>query len=200
MISITAVVEGMSDEGAVKSILNECGFSVGMFQGRSGCAEIIKKLPAYNNAAKFSPWFVLLDLDSVDLCVVDKVQKWMPRPSELMIFRVAVAELESWLLADSEAIADFLGVSRAKIPFDPDALADPKQELVNLARRSRKRDIREGLVPRPRSGTSVGPTYVSDIREFGQTRWRPRIAAHNSPSLRRCLNRLDELADRLNSG
>lgn len=197
VIPITAVVEGASDEGAVKSILRECGFSVGMFQGRSGCSNIIKKLPACNNAAKFSPWFVLLDLDSTDICVVEQVQEWLPTPSDFMVFRVAVTEMESWLLADSEEMAKFLGVAEGKIPRDPDSLADPKQAIVNLARKSRKRDIREGLVPRPNSGTNVGPTYVSDISGFGNSSWRPRVAAERSPSLHRCLNRLEELAQRL---
>lgn len=198
MSKVTVAVEGMSDEGAVKAILREYGLSVSMFQGREGKDSILKKLSAYNNAARFSPWFVLVDLDSNSHCVVDSVNKWLPNPSEYMVFRVAVTELESWLLADSERISQFLGVARDLIPRDPDTLEDPKREIVNLARRSRRREIREGLVPRPRSGTSVGPTYVSDIREFGQKNWRPRIAAEESPSLARCMKRVEELARILN--
>ncbi|MFB7471223.1 hypothetical protein [Kitasatospora sp. NPDC056184] len=196
MISITAVVEGMSDEGAVLSILRECDFAPSMFQGKRGRAEVLKKLAAYNQAARLSPWFVLVDLDS-DSCVVSSTKQWLPNPSEFMIFRVAVTELEAWLLADRQAIASFLGVAESTIPRNPDFLTDPKQDLINLARRSRKRDIREGLVPRPNSGTSIGPTYVSDIREFGRTMWRPRIAAEESPSLARCILRLDEFRQRL---
>lgn len=197
MITITVAVEGPSDEGAVAAILKECGFTIGMFVGGGGRTSILKKLGAYNLAAKHSPWFVLVDLDSPDSCVVEKVGNWLPNPSDMMIFRVAVAELESWLLADREAIANFLGVSQDKVPRNPDSLPDPKQTIINLARVSKKRDIREGIAPKPKSGATVGPTYVSDIRDFGQNQWRPRIAASASPSLERCIRRLDELATRL---
>lgn len=195
---VTVAIEGMSDEGAVRAILRECGLSVSMIQGRGGKDSLLKKLTAYNKAARFSPWFVLVDLDTVNSCVVDSVAKWLPSPADYMVFRVAVTELESWLLADAERVAEFLGVAHSVIPKNPDRLRDPKQEIINLARKSRKREIREGLVPRPGSGTSIGPTYASDIREFGQTFWRPRIAARESPSLARCLERVEELAARLN--
>lgn len=190
-------VEGDSDEGAVRSILREFGLSVRLTQGKSGKDGLLKKLPAYNKSAKHIPWFVLVDMDSADSCVVEKVNAWLRDPSDLMVFRVAVAELEAWLLADREAIADFLGVSKAKIPRNPDQISDPKQVIVNLARTSRRRDIREGLVPRPKSGIAVGPTYASDVRYFGDELWRPRIAALESPSLNRCLRRVEELAERL---
>ncbi len=187
-------VEGISDEGAVRSILREFGLTVSLVQGKGGKSALLKKLPSYNQAAKFMPWFVLVDLDRVDGCVVASAREWLPVPADLMVFRVAVAELESWLLADRDAIADFLGVSVSRIPRNPDSLPDPKQEIINLARKSRRRDIREGLVPRPNSGTSVGPTYASDIREFGLRLWRPKVAADESPSLARCLQRVEQLA------
>jgi hypothetical protein len=198
MNQVMVGIEGISDEGAVRAILREFGLTVKMIQGKNGKDSLLKKLPAYNNAAIHFPWFVLVDLDLGDGCVVEKLSKWLPRPSANMVFRVAVAELEGWLLADREAIADFLGVAESKIPRNPDSLGDPKQAIINLARKSRKRDIREGLVPRPQSGASVGPTYASDIRDFGQHHWRPRVAAETSPSLARCLLRVEQLAERLN--
>ncbi|MEU9607732.1 hypothetical protein [Streptomyces sp. NPDC048057] len=194
MNKVMIAVEGISDEGAVRSILRECGLSVNMVQGKGGKSSLLKKLPAYNQAARFMPWFVLVDMDSVDDCVVANVREWLPAPAEQMVFRVAVTELESWLLADREAVADFLGVSASKVPRNPDLLQDPKQEIINLARKSRRRDVREGLVPRPSSGASVGPTYASDIRDFGFRLWRPRVAAEESPSLARCLQRVEQLA------
>ncbi|WP_145784188.1 hypothetical protein [Streptomyces sp. CNQ-509] len=194
MNQVIAAVEGVSDQGAVRAILNEFNLSVQMFQGGKGKNDLLKKLPAYNKAAQHIPWFVLVDMDSVDGCVAEEKAKWLPIPSEYMVFRIAVTELESWLLADREAMAEFLSVPFNKIPNNQDQLGNPKQEIINLARKSRRRDIRDGLVPDQRSGASIGPTYASDISKFGEQMWRPRVAAQESPSLARCLYRVEELA------
>ena len=110
-----------------------------------------------------------------------------------MCFRVAVRQIEAWLLADSERLARFLSIAIARVPVDPEALDNPKETLVNLARHSRRRDIREDMVPRPRSGRSVGAAYTSRLIEFAETQWRPEIAAERADSLRRCRIRIERL-------
>ena len=114
----------------------------------------------------------------------------------------AVREVEAWLLADAARLGRFLGVPAARIPLSPDTLRNPKQEMVNLARRSRSRSIREDLVPRPEGGRQVGPAYTSRLIEFVQgaaNGWRPavvpclrkgEVAAGASNSLARCLRSL----------
>ena len=191
------MVEGASDEGMARSILIECGLMPGIVSGRHGKDHIKKKIRGYNHAAKRIPWFVLVDLDDPNSCPAELCNIWLPEPGNFMVLRVAVVEMESWLMADREMTATFLGVAISKVPTMPDGLPDPKQYLINLARRSRKREIREGLVPRIGSGALVGPTYASDIGNFGRTQWRPNVAAQNSPSLARCIARLRELAARL---
>ena len=109
-----------------------------------------------------------------------------------MCFRLAVRAIESWLLADAEQLAAFLRVSSAKIPVNPDGEHDPKMTLVNLARYSTKKNIREDMVPREGSGGKVGPGYVGRVIEFAQL-WRPEVAAERSDSLRRCLAALETL-------
>jgi hypothetical protein len=65
-------------------------------------------------------------------------------------------------------------------------LTDPKRELVNLARRSRKREIFTDLVP---AGTArVGKGFVEQVRRFCRDGWRPGIAAKHCDSLRRCID------------
>jgi hypothetical protein len=103
-----------------------------------------------------------------------------------MCFRVAVHEVEAWLLADRQQMARFLGVNPAKIPQTPDSLGDPKRTLVNLARDSPRRDLREDMVPRPNSGRWEGPAYASRLIEFVHRFWRPSAAESRSESLRRC--------------
>ncbi len=69
-------------------------------------------------------------------------------------FLLWVRHVEAWLLADRERISAFLGVGTVKVPRDPETLEDPTRTLVDLARQSRRRDIREDMVPRPGSGRS----------------------------------------------
>lgn len=193
-MEISVAVEGLSDRGVVSAIVRTCGLSVTHLYGGHGKSALLKKLSGYNAAAEYSPWLVLVDLDDDGPCPGQKRSEWLPTPSRLMRFRIAVREAEAWLLADAEEIARFLGVSRALIPVQPEELSDPKETLVGLARRSSKRDIRDGLVPREGSGRSVGPTYASDISEFARSQWRPLVAVESAPSLERCILRVNELA------
>jgi hypothetical protein len=91
------------------------------------------------------------------------------------------------MLADRSAIAEFMRVSRRRIPADPDALHEPKVELVNVARHSRLRSIRGDLVPQQGKSGKVGAGYEPRMREFIVDAWDPRRAALNSPSLRRAI-------------
>lgn len=190
MGSVSVVVEGPSDEGAVRAIVRECGHDVARILGRKGRGYIEKNIKAYSEAARFSPWFVLIDLDNVAKCPGDLRVELLEQEHEQLVFRIAVVELEAWLLADRERVAQFLHVSQALIPRSPETLTGPKECLIGLARRSRSRTVREGLVPREGSGAQVGPQYVSMVNDFGERLWRPEIAAEAAPSLHRCMQHL----------
>ena len=97
-------------------------------------------------------------------------------------------------MADPETLASYLDVPRNRITGDPESLDDPKGEMVNLARRSRKRRVRRDMVPREGSGRSVGPAYPGRLIEYATTEWRPEIAERNSESLMRALRCLRRLA------
>jgi hypothetical protein len=116
-----------------------------------------------------------------------------------MCFRVAVRQVESWLLADRERLAKFLAVSTAKIPPVPEAINNPKNTVIELARQSRRREIREDMVPRPGSARAVGPAYTARLIEFvigGERGWRPDVAARHSESLNRSLRCLVRIMQR----
>ncbi len=96
-------------------------------------------------------------------------------------------------MADAKALAAFVGISRDRIPPAPEQLPDPKRALVNLARRSRHRAVKQDMVPREGSGRAVGPAYGSRLTEFVENDWRPDVASERAESLRRamaCLQRL----------
>jgi len=192
--TVSVVIEGPSDEGAVRAICRSVGLQITETFGRKGRRYIEKNIKNFNEAAKFSAWFVLIDLDKFHKCPGVFRRELLEMAQASLVFRIAVVELEAWLLADREAAADFLGVSKAQITRDPEGLEYPKEYLIGLASRSRFRSIREGLVPREGSGAHVGREYVSMINEYGERRWRPEVAAEATPSLARCLEHLRSLS------
>ena len=108
-----------------------------------------------------------------------------------MLFRVVVNEIESWLLADAVNISKFLRIPLKKIARAPEQLADPKQTLTNLARRSTDRKIREGVAPV--HGAREGREYNPLLRSFVEESWSPVNAAKVAPSLLRAMDRLARL-------
>jgi len=194
-ILIYGAAEGPTDEAVLKRLLAEAGAVPGAVYGQNGKQSLKRDIRGYNNAALYSSWFVLIDLDHDAPCPSALREEWLPEPAPKMCFRVAVREVEAWLLGDRERISAFLGIGTVKVPRDPESLDDPKRTMVDLARQSRRRDIREDMVPRPGSGRSVGPAYTSRMIEFTSDsgRWRPEVAAENSRSLLRCRNALNRL-------
>lgn len=190
---LSAAVEGIVDEAVLRRLVTESGGVLHRAHGGEGKPALRRSIAGYNNAARFSPWVVLVDLDRDADCVPPFVADWLPDPSPLMRFRVAVRAVEAWLIADRRSIASFLSVPVSRVPPDPDAQPDPKRVLVTLARHSRRRDVREDMVPRDGSGRSVGRAYTSRLVDFVGTTWQPDQAAQYSDSLRRCRQRIAEL-------
>jgi len=193
---VTAAVEGMVDEAVAQRLVEHIGAEIGPVHGRQGKAQLRKNLNAYNQAARYAPWLVLMDPDSEAECGPALRLMLLSNPAPMMRFRIAVREVESWLLADRERFAKFLGVSAAAFPIAPETEPDPKRTVVELARRSKRREIREDIIPRIGSGRSEGPGYASRMMEFALDRkrgWRPDVAASHAESLRRCLAALSTL-------
>lgn len=197
---ISGAVEGIVDEAVFRRIVLLARAEPGAVYGKNGKPHLLQRLPGYNNAARFSPWLVLVDLDHDEECPPPFRASALPVPSALMCFRVAVREVEAWLLADFERMAAFLDVDPNWIPRQPELAADPKRVLIDLAKRSHNRDISRDLVPRQGSGRTEGPAYASRLVEFASnTRagWRPTVAAKSSESLTRCLKCLRLLVRRV---
>jgi len=194
LLTISAAVEGPLDAAVVRCLIAHVGCALGTVYVKNGKEELRKKINAYNNAAQNTPWVILVDLDNSHSCAPALRQAWLPNPAPRLCFRVAVRQVEAWLMADSGALANFLGVSQGKIPANPEALPDAKREMVNLARASRRRDIREDMVPRQNGDRVVGPAYPSRLIEYAQKHWRPAVAAQRADSLRRAIACLKQLS------
>lgn len=184
---VTVATEGIVDTAVVARILSALHLELGPVHGERGKTWLDRQLRGYNQAAQFAPWLVLRDLDHDGDCAPDITPALLATPAPHMRLRIAVRSVEAWLLGDAERISAFLHVSSDRIPSRPDDLDDAKQTLVNLARRSKSREVREDIVPARGTSGRVGPAYAARLIEFAGVKWRPRVAARRSGSLKRCL-------------
>ena len=191
-IPINLVFEDVLSEAVLKQMLKQSQrpFSVGHCLNQRGNDQIKQNISGFNNAAKGMPYLVLTDLDKAD-CPLVIISEWLTQPKHPnLLFRIAVKEVEAWLLAHREAFAKFLGISVDLIPGDADRIPDPKLLLINLARRSRKRKLREAIVPEPNSTAKIGKDYNGQLIQFVNKSWQVASAQTNSPSLERTMNAL----------
>lgn len=121
---VNVLIEGITDEAVVRRILEYAGLTCGTVYGKSGKGPLLQRLPNYNQAARFVPWLVVVDLDQDAECAPPFVQSVLSNPAGGMQLRVAVRAVEAWLLADAERLADFLGIRAARVPPNPDAEPD----------------------------------------------------------------------------
>jgi hypothetical protein len=199
-IVISSAVEGVVDEAVVKRLIVEAGGEIGPIYGKRGKSLLRQRINGYNNAARHHPWIVLVDLNRDADCPPPLKAVWLPNPGPFMCFRIAVREIEAWLLSDRERFASFFRVRLSDVPASPELIDDPKGAVIELSRRSRSRDIRLDMVPRLGSGRKIGPAYVSRMVEFvsdPKRGWRPDRAARSSDSLKRCMTRIWELVANL---
>ena len=195
-ITITAAVEDVLSEAVLRTVLKQIGkvYTIGLLLSGNGKGYLKSKAPGFNRSARGSPFLLLVDQDREDDCPPTLVANWLNGQTchRNLLFRVAVMEIEAWVMADRVGLSDYLSVALNKIPERVEAVSDPKQFLVNLARSSRRKNIREDLVPRDDSTARVGPNYNGNLIQFVQTQWQLAAARRNAPSLERMCRRLLE--------
>jgi hypothetical protein len=192
-ITISGVVEGDTDECALVKMIKVCGAEPDRIMGKEGKAPIIKKMRAYSNAGKGSPWVVLIDLDEQHECAPELLREIKTDASSFFSLRIAVRELESWLMADSESFTAFFGINRSVVPANPEVISNPKETLVELCKKSTSKRIRQDVVPRPESGRNIGPAYSSTLIDYIINHWDPKRASARSDSLRKALAAIERL-------
>ena len=193
---IYLAVEGSLDEDILQRLLQEFSLTAKKVYGLQGKEALLARLSDYNNSARHQPWLVAVDLNGSAPCAPSIAPQWLPRPSPLMLFSVAVRTIEAWLLADREGFSKWLEVPANKVGIRPETLENPKKTLVRLASGSRRRDVREGIAP-AKGMAGTGPLYRTLLAEFVRDSWNPRRAAKHSPSLARCLRRMEEWAAKI---
>ena len=167
-------------------------FEVDLKLGKKGNGLLKSKIAAYCDIAKRAPFLLITDLDST-ACSPSLMYSWLRHvntPNNFM-FRVAVREVEAWLLADQVAIKPLLG-TQARVPHNPDNVPNPKEFLLNLARKAPK-DVRRDLLSERGAIASQGIGYNQRLCDYVNNSWSPTRAAQRSDSLCRVIRRLEHL-------
>jgi hypothetical protein len=163
--------------------------------GRRGFAYFQSRVDAIRKSASALKFLVFLDGDELGkTCPGDAIKEWFKakKPENIHV-RFAFHEVESWLLADRENLAKYLGISSSSIPQITDSTRDTKEMLVRLAAKSRNRRIVEDIVPRKGFTATVGPAYNARVSEFIRDAWDVKAAAAANQSLARACKRIAEL-------
>lgn len=198
MISVCTAVEDRLSAAVLERLVGEA-------EGRlridipippTGSGDLIKKLPELMRLAPNVPVLLLTDLDRKE-CAPGLIGEWLGRQAKPdgLLFRVAVREVEAWLLADKQNFASFARIPLAKIPEAPEDLDDPKQTLLNLITRYSPASLKRDLVADHGHGPKQGLAYNERLSQFVRACWDLEEASVRADSLARTRRRIGELAD-----
>lgn len=198
-VRINFASEGLVDAAVARRLIAYAGAQLGLERPAYGKHKLDRDIPKYFQAAMHSyPWLILRDLDNDAVCPAALISNFAVDQHEDCCFRIAVREIETWFIADRSGLAEFLRVPVGRIETDPETLIDPKRHIIDLARASRSRAIRDALVPAERTGQVQGAEYTPMLIDFASNGWsiERAIQGEASVSLTRASLRLGELVAR----
>jgi hypothetical protein len=94
MLPVNLLVEGDTDEVIVRRVLEYVELPCGTVYGKRGKSDLLRRLPNYNQAARFGSWLAVVDLDQDAHCAPDFVRDILP--DSLQRFILAVQSLKNW--------------------------------------------------------------------------------------------------------
>ena len=188
-------IEGPSRRSGVPSNDHQRGAHVHRVpECQHGEANLRRRLPGYNAAAG---WSGSAGPRRTSTRTPTAGASWptRPAPADAVGFASLFVEIEAWLLADAK-VASFFRVKRSTVPGSPDLLPDAKATVVALAEnlQSCRSTVAWSLGRRTASGTGVFVASRSSLQVASMIAAASGCAATgDSPSLARCVVRLDEL-------
>ena len=193
--NVILVVEDRLSDAVSTKILQHFDIEIVRRVIYEGNSYLQRKAQGYNKAAhQVCGIFMLTDLDSPKACPPTLIRSWVKgRLNRWFFLRIAVVEIESWIMADRQAVAEFLAIPVNRIPRNTDEIDSPKEFFVSLARRSKNTRLREALVAaQSDKSAKTGNEYNPRLIQFVREHWNLGRATAVSPSLKRTLDRLNE--------
>ena len=196
MRDIALATEDELSEAIGKRLIQEIhgDFHINLLLRKGGSGYLRGRFKNFCEIARYQPLLLITDLDRRS-CPSELISSWLgakEKPASLL-FRVAVHEAESWLLADHDAIRKLFQRPTLRLPSNTDDLLNPKEYLVRLAKKG-PRNVREAMVPEDGSTAVQGLGYNQLLLNAVLPNWNPVRAEQRSDSLRRTRLRLHELA------
>lgn len=193
------IVEGETDEPVINALMHAAGWADHEFFVRSvnGKGVIDRDLKNYWEAARVHPYVIFRDLDrDGEGCPVTlraQLVEHTPGESPDLLIRIVDQCIESWILADRHGIAEFCNRSAASV--EPPT-SHHKLYLLRLMKEAKLKDA----VEEKGRELDFGPAYAEHLQRLMTDHWSIERAAVESDSLRRALERLMDLHDRLGGG
>ena len=193
------IVEGPTDIPVVTALMRAAGWVNGefAFTRANGKGVIDRDIKKYWEAARFIPYVIFRDLDRDEggcpVAVRSMLSSKTPGESPDLLIRIVDQCIESWILADRQGVAEFCERPIASVrPRD----SRPKDHLLQLFQKAQFKDA----VLREDGKLAFGPAYATHLHHLMTHHWSIERAAAESDSLRRALERLTELHNRLGGG
>ena len=190
------IVEGVTDIPVVTALMRAAGWDEDQFAVRSvnGKGAIDARIQKYWEASQIIPHVIFRDVDydegACPVALRSALSSKTPGDSPNLLIRIVDQCIESWMLADRRGIAEFCGVSPARVKIPA---SHHKSYLLSMFREAKLKDA----VAHVDNELDFGPAYELHVQRFMTTAWNAGRAADDSPSLRRALQRLRALRERL---
>lgn len=156
-----------------------------------GVSRLLSQLDRYQTLARLYPVLCIADTDR--RCAVELLEKHRPpNLSARFLFRLAVPEIESWILADNKGFAEHFRVPESRLPRNPDEEHDSKLTILHLVQKSKSRLFKNEMIS-AYDRNKIGTGYNLHLTSFVREKWSVEEAAMRSASLARCVSRLQEL-------
>ena len=189
---LVAVEDELSEVVALKLLEGKVAYNPRVLR-KNGYGYLKKNLKSFCETARnVGRVLIVTDLDSTT-CAPQLIKNWFGATikPDRMLFRVAIREVEAWIMADRDAFARFLGIEVDKIEKNMEGLADPKRYLLQLSEHVKDRKLKHDLIKKEKAIAVQGLGYNKRLSEFTSNHWCPQRASENSPSLAKAVTRIE---------